>query len=115
MTGILTGIISQRYRPMERIEQVPSADVLHLMFVFVRVLAERAAVVPEPDGSLRVGVLHGVSSTPLRLAADAVAEPARAERHLSSEKSQGAARSAFCSLAASRSMSATPEYITSTV
>jgi hypothetical protein len=98
---------------MKRIEQVPSADVLHLMFVFVRVFAERAAVLPEPDGSLFVGVLHGVSSTQLKF--DAVAEPARAERHLSSEKSHGAARSAFCSLAASRSMSAIPEYITSTV
>ena len=67
MTGILTRIISQRYCPMKRIEQVPSADVLHLMFVFVRVFAKRAAVVPEPDGSFCVGVLHGVSSTQLRM------------------------------------------------
>ncbi len=48
MTGFLTGVIPQRYCPMKGMKQVPSADVLDLMFVFVRVVTERAVVVPEP-------------------------------------------------------------------
>ena len=48
VTGFLTGMIRQRYCPMQRTEQVPSVDVLDLMFVLVRVVAERAVVVHEP-------------------------------------------------------------------
>ena len=45
---------------MKEIEQLPSADVLHKMFVLVGAATERAVVVPEPSGKLRVGMLHGV-------------------------------------------------------
>jgi len=56
------GIIRQGYHPMEEVKQLPSADVLHLMFVFIRAATERAVVVPEPYGSFCVGMLHGVSN-----------------------------------------------------
>ena len=48
VTGFLAGMIRQRYRPMKRIQQITSADVLDLMFVLIRVVAERTVVVPEP-------------------------------------------------------------------
>ena len=52
-------IIRQGYRPMKKIEQLPPADVHHLMLVFVDAVAERAVVILEIDGPLRVGMLHG--------------------------------------------------------
>ena len=48
VTGFLAGLIRQRYRPMKRIQQITSADVLDQMFVLIRVVAERTVVVPEP-------------------------------------------------------------------
>jgi hypothetical protein len=43
---------------MKKMEQLPSADVHHLMLVLVDAIAERAVVILEINGPLRVGVLH---------------------------------------------------------
>ena len=43
---------------MKMMKQLPSVDVHHLMLVFVDAVTERAVVILEIDGSLRVGVLH---------------------------------------------------------
>ena len=44
---------------MKKFKQLPPADVHHLMLVFVDAVAERAVVILEIDGPLRVGMLHG--------------------------------------------------------
>ncbi len=62
-----TRVIGQRQCPMKQIEQLASADVLDLMFVFVGATTERAVVVPEPHGSFCVGMLHGVGNTASRV------------------------------------------------
>ena len=51
-------IIRQGYRPMKKMEQLPPADVHHLMLVFVDAVTERAVVILEINGPLRVGMLH---------------------------------------------------------
>ena len=51
-------IVRQGHRPMKMMKQLPSVDVHHLMLVFVDAVTERAVVILEIDGSLRVGVLH---------------------------------------------------------
>lgn len=43
---------------MKKMKQLPSADVHHLMLVFVDAVTERAVVILEINGSLRVGMLH---------------------------------------------------------
>ncbi len=43
---------------MKKMKQLPSSDMHHLMLVFVDAVTERAVVILEIDGSLRVGVLH---------------------------------------------------------
>lgn len=92
MAGFLARIVRQRYCPMKRIKQIPSVDVLHLMIVFVGVVTERAAVVPEFCGSFCVGVPHGVSGhQQLRTRLRTPSYPGGD----SSENSHGAARSAF--------------------
>jgi hypothetical protein len=42
----LAGIIRHRYYPMKEMKQLPPADVLELMLVFVGALTERAVVIP---------------------------------------------------------------------
>jgi hypothetical protein len=44
---LLAGIIRQRYHAMNEMKQLPPADVLDLMLVFVGALTERAVVIPE--------------------------------------------------------------------
>jgi hypothetical protein len=51
-------VIRQGHRPMKTMKQLPSADVHHLMLVFVDAVAERAVVILEINGSLGVGMLH---------------------------------------------------------
>ena len=51
-------IIRQGYRPMKKMKQLPPADVHHLMLVFVDAVTERAVVILEINGPLRVGMLH---------------------------------------------------------
>ncbi len=43
---------------MKKMKQLPSAEVHHLMLVFVDPVTERAVVILEINGSLRVGMLH---------------------------------------------------------
>jgi hypothetical protein len=43
---------------MKKMKQLPSAHVHHLMLVFVDAITERAVVILEINGSLRVGMLH---------------------------------------------------------
>jgi len=43
---------------MKKVKQLPSADVHQLMLVFVDAVTERAVVILESSGSLRVGMLH---------------------------------------------------------
>jgi len=51
-------IVRQGHRTMKKVKQLPSADVHHLMLVFVDAVTERAVVILEINGSLRVGMLH---------------------------------------------------------
>ena len=51
-------IIRQRHRPMKKMEQLPPADMHHLMLVFVDAVTERAVVILEINRPLRVGMLH---------------------------------------------------------
>jgi len=51
-------IIRQGYRPMKKMKQLPPADVHHLMLVFVDAVTERAVVILEINGPLRVGMFH---------------------------------------------------------
>ena len=107
MKRFMAGVISQRYCSMKGVEQVPSSDVLDLMFVFVRVVTEGTVVVLEAHGSFCVDVLHGVGNYAVRI--ELRAEGRALSRGPWLSKSQGAARSAFRKSAASRSMSAMPE------
>lgn len=43
---------------MKNMKQLPPAHVHHLMLVFVDAVTERAVVILEINGPLRVGMLH---------------------------------------------------------
>jgi hypothetical protein len=53
-------IVQEGYRPMHKMKQLPPADVHHLMLVFVNAVTERAVVILEINGPLRVGMFHWV-------------------------------------------------------
>lgn len=46
--SLVTWVIRQRNLPIEKVVQLSSSDVKHLMFVIVRAVTERAIVVLEP-------------------------------------------------------------------
>jgi hypothetical protein len=58
--SLMTGVVGQRYLPVEEVVQLPPSDVKHLMFVIVRTVTEGAVVVLETYGSFRAGMVHGV-------------------------------------------------------
>lgn len=43
----MTWVVRQWYLPIKEVVQFPSTDVIHLMFVIVRTVTERAVVVLE--------------------------------------------------------------------
>lgn len=51
-------IIREGYCSVKKMKQLPSAQVHHLMLVLVDAATERAVVILEISGSLRVGMLH---------------------------------------------------------
>jgi hypothetical protein len=53
-----TGVIRKRYLPIEESKQLPSADMVQLMFVIIRVITERTVVVLETYRSFRVDMFH---------------------------------------------------------
>jgi len=60
--SLMTGIIRQRYLPIEEVVQLPPPDVMHLMFVIVRTVTKGAVVILETYRSFRTGMVHGVGS-----------------------------------------------------
>jgi len=58
--SLVTGIVRQRYLPIEEVVQLPPPDVMHLMFVIVRTVAKGTVVVLEIYGSFRTGMVHGL-------------------------------------------------------
>ena len=66
--SLMTGVIRQRYLPIEKVVQLPPPDVIHLMFVIVRTVTKRAIVVLEPYGSFGTGMVHGVGTVVVVLA-----------------------------------------------
>jgi len=58
--SLMTGVVRQRYLPVEEVVQLPPADVVHLMLVVIRAITKRTVVVFETYGSFRAGVVHGV-------------------------------------------------------
>ena len=45
--SLVARVVRERYLPIEEVVQLPPTDVIHLMFVIIRTVTERAVVVLE--------------------------------------------------------------------